>query len=102
MLITPIEDKKLSYRRLTTQCVASVEILPAAMQQYRNYLYNSPEQIEVIKLEDYSGTVCNKHVHSTMTRVESLSLSYMCHKQTDHGQVVYITCIPTTCYAEIF
>jgi len=27
----------------------------------------SPEQIEVMKLEGYSGTVCNKHVHSTMT-----------------------------------
>ena len=48
---------------------------------------------------------------------ESLSLSQMCHKQTDHGrlvditclrchkqtddgQVVYITCIPTTCCGE--
>ena len=28
----------------------------------------SPEQIEVIKLEGYSGTMCNKHVHSTMKR----------------------------------
>ena len=28
----------------------------------------SPEQIEVMKLEGYSGTMCNKHVHSTMTR----------------------------------
>jgi len=28
---------------------------------------------------------------------ESLSLSYTCHKQTDDGRVVYITCIPTTC-----
>jgi len=27
----------------------------------------SPEQIEVMKLEGYSGAVCNKHVHSTMT-----------------------------------
>ena len=26
----------------------------------------SPEQIEVMKLEGYSGTVCNEHVHSTM------------------------------------
>jgi len=28
----------------------------------------SPEQTEVMKLEGYSGPMCNKHVHSTMTR----------------------------------
>jgi len=28
----------------------------------------SPEEIEVTKLEGYSGPMCNKHVHSTMTR----------------------------------
>jgi len=28
----------------------------------------SPEQIEVMILEGYSGPMCNKHVHSTMTR----------------------------------
>ena len=28
----------------------------------------SPQEIQVMKLEGYSGTVCNKHVHSTMTR----------------------------------
>ena len=28
----------------------------------------SPEQIEVMKLEGYSWPMCNKHVHSTMTR----------------------------------
>jgi len=28
----------------------------------------SREQIEVMKLEGYSGAMCNKHVHSTMTR----------------------------------
>jgi len=37
----------------------------------------SPEQIEVIKLEGYSGPMCNKHVHSTMTR----SSRFHCHKQ---------------------
>jgi len=46
----------------------SVEILPIATQQCRNYLYASPEQIEVMKLEGYSGAKCDKHVHSTMTR----------------------------------
>jgi len=33
---------------------------------------------------------------------ESISLSYGCHKQTDDGRVVYITCIQTTCCGEIF
>ena len=28
----------------------------------------SPEQIEVMKLEGYSGSMCNKHMHSIMTR----------------------------------
>jgi len=28
----------------------------------------SPERIEVMQLEGYSKTMCNKHVHSTMTR----------------------------------
>ena len=28
----------------------------------------SPEEIEVMKLEGYSGPMCNKHVHSNMTR----------------------------------
>jgi len=34
--------------------------------------------------------------------IESLPLSYMCHKQTDDGQIVSIACIPTTCCGEIF
>jgi len=52
------------------RCVLSVEILPIATQQCRveNTCTTSPEQIEVIKLEGYSGPMCNKHVHSTMTR----------------------------------
>ena len=28
----------------------------------------SPGQIEVMKLEGYSGAMCNKHVHSTIDR----------------------------------
>ena len=32
--------KKLSYRRGTARCVVSVEILPIATQQHRNYLYD--------------------------------------------------------------
>jgi len=34
------KDKKLSYRRGTARCVVSVEILPTATQQCRNYLYD--------------------------------------------------------------
>jgi len=34
------ENKKLSYRRGTARCVVSVEILPIATQQCRNYLYD--------------------------------------------------------------
>jgi len=35
-----IDNKKLSYRRVTARCVLSVVILPIAMQQCRNYLYD--------------------------------------------------------------
>ena len=42
----------------------------------------SPDQIDGMKLE--------------------VQLDAMCHKQTDDGRVVYITCIPTTCCGEIF
>ena len=33
-------NKKLSYRRGTARCVVSIEILPVATQQGRNYLYD--------------------------------------------------------------
>jgi len=33
-------NKKLSYRRGTAQCVVSIEILPIATEQCRNYLYD--------------------------------------------------------------
>jgi len=34
------EDKKLSYRRGSERCAVSVEILPIATQQCRNYFYD--------------------------------------------------------------
>ena len=74
----------------------SVEILPTATQQCRNYLYTtSPEEIEVMKLEGYIGAMRNKHVHSALNHdaIESLPLSYWCHKQADYGRVVDITYI---------
>ena len=67
-LTLPLQYKKLSCRRGTARCVVSVEILPIPTQQCRNYFTTSPEQIEVMKLEGYSGAMCNKNVHSTMTR----------------------------------
>ena len=38
----------------------------------------SPEEIEVMKLEGYSGPMCNKHVHSTMTTSYSTLIETMC------------------------
>ena len=43
-------NKKLSYRRGTARCVMSIEILPIATQQCRNYT-TSPDQIDGMKLE---------------------------------------------------
>jgi len=34
------DNKKLSYHRGTARCVVSIEILPIATQQCRNYLYD--------------------------------------------------------------
>ena len=62
----------------------------------------SPEQIKVMKLEGYSGSMCKKTCALNHDAIESLLFFYKCHKQTDHGRVVYITCIPTTCSGEIF
>ena len=44
----------------------------------------SPEQIEVMKLEGYRGPMCNKRATHNDS-IESLPLSYRCHKQTDYG-----------------
>ena len=61
----------------------------------------SPEEIEVTKLEGYSGPMCNKHVHSTMTRSSCFHcLIGVINKPTTC--VVDITCIPTTCCGKIF
>jgi len=57
--------------------------------------------MEVMKLEGYSEAMCNKRALNH-DAIESLPLSYMFHKQTDHGRFVDIICIPTTCCGEIF
>ena len=40
MRVSMNKTKKLSYCRGTTRCVVSIEILPIATQQSRNYLYD--------------------------------------------------------------
>ena len=95
-------DKKLSYRRVTARCVLSVVILPIATQQCRNYLYDMSWPnwwLEVGGLVggNVSWTMCTQPWRD---RVGSYCLR--CHKQTDDGRIVYITCIPTTCCGEIF
>ena len=48
------------------------------------------------------GTMCNKHVHSTMTRSSCFHCPIGVINETDHGRVVDFICIPTTCCGEIF
>ena len=89
--------KKLSYRRGTARCVVSVEILPTATHQCRNYLYDKSWTIRSYGVggSRWAGV-------QTLNRDAFESLSFFrCHKQTDDGRVVYITCIPTTCCGEI-
>jgi len=65
---TLTEDKKLSYRRETARLVMSVEICQLPRNSAETTCTTSPEQIEVMQLKRYSKAMCNKHVHSTMTR----------------------------------
>jgi len=60
--------KKLSCREGTARCVVSVEICQLPRNSAETTCTTSPEQIEVMKLKRYSKAMCNKHVHSTMTR----------------------------------
>ena len=60
-----VQEAQLSPRDRATQCQLK------SCQLSRNSAETtctSHEQIEVMKLEGYSGAMCNKHVHSTMTR----------------------------------
>ena len=94
--------KKLSYRRVTARCVLSVVILPIATQQCRNYLYDKSwpnwwYEVGGLVGGNVSWTMCTQPWRD---RVSSHCLR--CHKQTDDGRIVYITCIPMTCCGEIF
>ena len=59
---TPVNDKKLSYHRGTARCVVSVEIcqLCNCANSAETTCTTSPEQIEVMKLEGYTGPLCNQ------------------------------------------
>ena len=61
-------NRKLSYRRETARCVMSVEICQLPRNSAETTCTTSPEQIEVMQLKRHSKAMCNKHVHSTMTR----------------------------------
>ena len=60
--------KKLGNRRGTARCVVSVEMKSCQLPRNstETTCTTSPEQIEVMKLEGYTGPLCNKHVHSTV------------------------------------
>ena len=60
--------KKLSYRRRTARRVVSVDILPTATQQCRNYLYNKSWINRSYEVGGLQWAMCNKHVQSTMKR----------------------------------
>jgi len=95
-------NKKLSYRWVTARCVLSVVILPIATQQCRNYLYDKSwpnwwYEVGGLVGGNVSWTMCTQPWRD---RVGFHCLG--CHKQTDDGRIVYITCIPTTCWGEIF
>ena len=95
-------NKKLRYRRVTTRCILSVVILPIATQQCRNYLYDKSwpnwwYEVGGLVGGNVPWTICTQPWRD---RVSSHCLR--CHKETDDGRIVYITCIPTTCCGEIF
>ena len=76
-------NKKLSYRRGTARCVVSMEILPIATQQCRNYLYDKSWPNRWYEVGDSVGgnawqTMCTQPWRD---RVGSHCLK--CHKQTD-------------------
>jgi len=56
----------------------------------------SPEQIEVMKFEGYSGTVCNKHIHSIVTRSSRFHCPIGLINKPTTDRVVDITYIGST------
>ena len=96
------KDKKLSYRRGTARCVVSIENLPIATKQCRNYLYDKSWPNRWYEVGDLVGGNASWTMCTQPWRDRVGCHCLRCHKQTDDGRVVYITCIPTTCCGEIF
>ena len=53
-----------------------------------------------MKLEGYSGTTCNKHVHSTMTRSSRFHCPIVVINKLTTDRVVDITCMLTLAVAK--
>ena len=64
-------NKKLSYRLGTARCVVSVEILPIATQQCRDYLYDNRLELATINLQ-------TKFEVSNYTRYKDMRSSAKC------------------------
>jgi len=65
------KNKKLSYRRGTAaprDASCQLKSCQLPRNSAETTCTTSPEQIEVMKSEGYSGPMCNIHVHSTGTR----------------------------------
>jgi len=67
-MLPTYHNKKLRYRRGTARCIVSVEICQLPRNSAETTCTTSPEQVKVMKLKLYSKAMCNKHVHSTVTR----------------------------------
>ena len=66
---TQYNYNKLSYCRGTARCVVSIEILPVATQQCRNYLYDKVLSKSMVWSWRFSRRQCViDNVHSTMMR----------------------------------
>ena len=61
-------DKKHGYLEEPRDASCQLKSCLLPRNSADNTCTTSPEQIEVMKSEGYSGAMCNKHVHSTMTR----------------------------------
>ena len=72
--IATVKNKKCTYNPIwLTRSSANASCQLKSRQLPRNSAETtcttSPEQIKVMKLEGYSGAMCNKHVYSTMMRL---------------------------------
>ena len=82
---------KSSAIAVTARCVLSVVILPIAMQQCRNYLYDKSwpnwwYEVGGLVRGNVSWTMCTQPWRDGVG-----SHCLRCHKQTDDGRIVYIT-----------